>query len=187
MTKHCLIFLLLCTSFLGLKSTDIKAQITVNVGAQPNWGPIGYDRVDYYYLPDIDAYYYVPKRQFIYQDGRNWVFKSSLPVVNRKYDLYHGYKVVINEPRPYLRNNVHRSMYARYKGDRSQAFLKANRKGKKYWSNGNRGYGKYGEDKYGEDKHGEDKHGEGKYGEGKYGNGKKVGEGHKEKKEKRDD
>ena len=36
MTKHCLIFLLLGTSFLGLKSTDIKAQITVNVGAQPN-------------------------------------------------------------------------------------------------------------------------------------------------------
>ena len=53
-------------------------------------------------------------------------------------------------------------MYARYKGDRSQAFLKANRKGKKYWANGNRGYGKYGK-------------------------GKKMGEGHKEKKEKRDD
>ena len=32
---------------------------------------------DYYYLPDIDAYYYVPQRQFVYLQGRHWVFGSS--------------------------------------------------------------------------------------------------------------
>ena len=177
MKKYYLMYLLIGTSFLGLQLTVAKAQISINIGAQPNWGPVGYDKVDYYYLPDIDAYYNVPKRQFIYQDGRNWVFKSSLPVAHRQYDLYHGYKVVLNEPRPYLRNDVHKNMYARYKGDRSQGFIKDNRKGKKYWSNGNRGHGNYGKGNYGKYK----------YGNGNYGKGKKNGEGHKEKKGKRND
>ena len=45
-----------------------KAQVKVNlnVGAQPEWGPTGYDRVEYYYMPDIESYYYVPKKQFVY-------------------------------------------------------------------------------------------------------------------------
>lgn len=66
--------------------------------------------MDYYYLPDIQAYYYVPQRQFIYQEGGRWVFAASLPDRCRSYDLYRGYKVVVNEPRPYLRNDVYRDL-----------------------------------------------------------------------------
>ena len=29
------------------------AQININLGLQPAWGPAGYQYVDYYYLPDI--------------------------------------------------------------------------------------------------------------------------------------
>ena len=44
---------------------DAKAQINlhININQQPVWGPTGYDHVDYYYLPDINAYYNVPSRQ----------------------------------------------------------------------------------------------------------------------------
>ncbi len=94
----------------------VNAQININLTAQPAWGPVGYDRVDYYYLPDVDAYYSVPKRQFIYADGGKWVFANNLPPAYRGYNLYTGHKVVINEPNPYLRADAYRLKYANYKG-----------------------------------------------------------------------
>ncbi|MES2332587.1 MAG: hypothetical protein V4539_23470 [Bacteroidota bacterium] len=101
-----------------LISSHSRAQISVhiNIGSQPAWGPEGYDYVDYYYLPDLDVYYNVPQRQFIYPEGGRWVFASSLPGRYHNYNIYNTYKVVVNEPRPYLRANVYRAKYARYKG-----------------------------------------------------------------------
>ena len=97
--------------------SQVKAQprvsVSIQVGAAPAWIPTGYNNVDYYYLPDIGAYYWVPQRQFIYMDGGRWVFAASLPYRYRTYDLYHGYKVVVNEPRPYLRDNIYRERYGR--------------------------------------------------------------------------
>lgn len=144
MKKYSFLLILLSTSIVGLQSTESNAQITVNIGAQPNWGPVGYDRVDYYYLPDIDAYYSVPKRRFIYLDGNSWVTRTSLPLRYRNYDLYHGYKVVVNEPKPYLRNDVHRNMYAHYQGVNNQPFIRDNRNGNKFKMKGHTGNGNKG-------------------------------------------
>src|SRR5215216_3091458 len=95
-----------------------KAQVNVNVniGAQPLWGPAGYDVVEYYYLPDLQMYYYVPSHQFVYLNGGNWLFANSLPARYRSYNLYSGYKVVINEPKPYLQFATHKVKYGNYKG-----------------------------------------------------------------------
>ena len=51
-------------------NSNIQAQIGLNfnIGSQPAWGPTGYDKVEYYYMPDIDAYYNVQKKQFITKD-----------------------------------------------------------------------------------------------------------------------
>lgn len=102
----------------SLSSINTKAQVSVNIniGSQPQWGPSGYDHVDYYYLPDIDAYYNVPNKQYIYMNNGNWVFNSSLPSRYRNYDLYNGYKVVINSPKPYLSHKIHVKEYGKYKG-----------------------------------------------------------------------
>jgi len=102
----------------SLSSINTKAQVSVNIniGSQPQWGPSGYDHVDYYYLPDIDAYYNVPNKQYIYLNNGNWVFNSSLPSRYRNYDLYNGYKVVINSPKPYLSHKIHVKEYGKYKG-----------------------------------------------------------------------
>lgn len=107
---------------LGATSATAQVSVSVNIGAQPMWGPVGYDRVDYYYLPDVEAYYYVPRRQFIYLDAGRWIFAANLPGRYRGYDLYRGYKVVVNEPRPYDHYYSHRDRYARYRGwrDRQQ-------------------------------------------------------------------
>jgi hypothetical protein len=120
--------ILLLSAFLisAMSFNEAKAQVSfsLNIGSQPLWGPTGYNHVEYYYLPDIDAYYYVPQRQFVYNQGGRWIFSTSLPPRYRNFDLYSGYKVVINEPRPYLRHNIYRQRYITYRGRRNQAIIR---------------------------------------------------------------
>jgi hypothetical protein len=82
-----------------------------NVESQPRWGLGQGDNVQYYYLPEIDAYYYVPRKQFIYQSAGHWTFSSSLPSAHRDYDLQSGNKVVINQAGAYRFNDQHKQQY----------------------------------------------------------------------------
>jgi hypothetical protein len=100
----------------SVSSAKAQVSVSVNIGAQPMWAPVGYSEVDYYYLPDIECYYYVPRHQFVYLSGPNWVFSYNLPSRCRGYDLYSGYKVVCHEPRPYMNFYHDRVAYARYRG-----------------------------------------------------------------------
>ncbi|ULQ52072.1 hypothetical protein [Flavihumibacter fluvii] len=113
--------LFLTITVLGLLqiATPGQAQVSVqvNVGVQPQWGPVGYDYAAYYYLPDIDVYYNVPRRQFVYLNGGRWIFAAALPDCYRGYDLYRGYKVVLNDNAPYRRCDYYRGQYGRYKGN----------------------------------------------------------------------
>jgi hypothetical protein len=88
----------------------------INLSSQPSWGPRGYDYVEYYYLPDIEIYYHVPERQFIYRSSGHWKFSTTLPAEHSNYDLFTAYKVVINEPKAYLHFNKHKVKYPVYKG-----------------------------------------------------------------------
>ena len=106
---------------------QLRLHVNLNIGSQPDWGPSGYNYAEYYYLPDIETYYYVPTRQFIYLSGRNWVFSYSLPPMYRDYDVYRGYKIVINEDRPYLQHNIYRSRYFEYRDRHDQRFLRDER------------------------------------------------------------
>lgn len=134
---------------------QVRLNVNVNIGSQPVWGPVGYDYAEYYYLPDIECYYYVPRREFVYLSGNRWVFSASLPPRYRNYDLYSGYKVVINEPRPYLHFTQDRERYSRYRGDRSQIIIRNSNDPKYYVV---KGHPKYRGDDNGRRK-GWDKHG----------------------------
>jgi len=112
---------------------QVSVGLNINIGAQPVWGPVGYDYVEYYYMPDIDVYYWVPRHQYVYLSGSHWVFAMSLPVRYRHYDLYTGYKVVINEPRPYLHADVYRVKYAPYRGRRNEQVIIRNSDEPKYY------------------------------------------------------
>jgi hypothetical protein len=100
-------------------SNAMQAQVSVNVniGTQPSWGPVGYSAVDYYYIPDVQAYYDVRATQFIYLNGGTWIRSRHLPQQYRNYDLNRGYKVVLNDyhgTRPYSQYKYHKQKY--YKG-----------------------------------------------------------------------
>jgi len=121
MKKFFFAFALMLVSFTPY--THAQVRVSINIGSQPLWGPVGYQTADYYYLPDIETYYYVPQRQFIYLSNGRWVFATSLPERYRGYDLYNGYKVVINEPRPYLHFKEDKIKYVKYKNIHSQPVI----------------------------------------------------------------
>jgi hypothetical protein len=151
-----------------------QVSINVNIGSQPLWGPVGYDYVDSYYLPDIESYYSVPRRQFIYLQGSRWIFSASLPSRYRGYDLYNGYKVVVSRD-GYRNFNRDRVTYSRYRNVRSQPVIRYSRdaryhvvkghphgmppgQAKKYESRGHDRGGNWGRnDKRGNDSRGHDR------------------------------
>lgn len=120
--------------FSSLSFAQIQVTIGSNITSQPMWGPTGYDHVDYYYLPDIDAYYYVPKRQYIYLDHGDWILRSSLPKRYNNYNIYNSYKVVINEPTPYRQAQIYRNKYGSYKGRKDQEVIR-NSRDERYYEN----------------------------------------------------
>ena len=119
------------------KPASSQVSVNINIGAQPSWGPVGYDYVEYYYLPDIEVYYYVPRHQYVYLSNGRWIFSTSLPYRYRSYNLYSGYKVVINEPKPYLYFSNHKVKYAKYKGYNNKQTVIRNSSDAKYKSRGN--------------------------------------------------
>jgi hypothetical protein len=104
-------------------AVTVQAQVSVSINfSPPSWGPVGSNQVRYYYLPDVEAYYDVQSSMFIYYNGGTWVHRAYLPERYRNYDLYGGYKVVMNDyhgNKPYSNFNDHKRKY--YKGYRGQS------------------------------------------------------------------
>lgn len=121
-------------------AAPVKAQISFHVGIgisdQPVWGPAGYDEAQYYYLPDIDTYYYIPQHRFYYQARGRWISSSHLPSRYRDYDLYNGYKVVLNEDRPYMHDQEYREKYNSYRDRHDQQVIRDSHESK-YFVNKN--------------------------------------------------
>lgn len=130
-------------------SSLMQAQVSVNVNADapPLWGPVGYSDVKYYYLPDVQAYYDVPSSQFIYVKNGKWFRSRYMPGNYRNYDLYNGYKVVLNDYRglhPYYNFKTHKTKYYKgYKGNPQRTIGKnpkyKSNNGNGNYSNGNNG------------------------------------------------
>jgi hypothetical protein len=114
-------FLILGMVLLLAGTLQAQVSVSINLGSPPQWGPAGYSDVRYYYLPDVESYYDVQKSRFIYFNGITWVRRAYLPTRYRSYDLYNGYKVVMNDYHgntPYTNFRDHKAKYTRgYHGE----------------------------------------------------------------------
>lgn len=122
-------------------NSTVEAQninISVNIGRQPAWGPVGYDYAGYYYFPDIDCYYDVNMELFHYMDRGRWISARYLPYAYRHYDLYTLYKVVLNSRDPWRHHHIHHRDYARYRGHRNQFVIRDSRDMRYHDSRNNR-------------------------------------------------
>lgn len=111
----------------SLQQASAQVSININIHDQPAWGPVGHDHVDYYYIPDIRCYYFVPGHQFVYLTNKRWTFSYNLPPAYPHFDLFHCYKVVLDDPRPYIHDDEYRVKYAPYRGHgpNGQVFIRA--------------------------------------------------------------
>ena len=122
--KKLLYLTLLIGGLFITKSSDAQINVNINLSSQPLWGPVGYEYVRYYYMPEIDVYYNVASRKYTYYQGNRWVTKSKLPGKYRNIDLYRTYKVVINDRDPWHNHRVVRNKYSNYAVNRHQVAIR---------------------------------------------------------------
>jgi hypothetical protein len=84
----------------------------------PDWAP-SYDnesQVHYYYMPDIEVYYDVWNREYVYLDNGNWVFSTYLPPMYSSYDMNNSFVVVLDNrvSQPWRQHQLYVSHYPRY-------------------------------------------------------------------------
>lgn len=100
-------------------SAQIGVRFNINLGTRPvmvQQAPV-YDE-DYYYLPEVEAYYSVNQHCYYYQDGGRWISAAYLPGAYRNYDWQHANHYAVKEARPYMHNEVYRSRYGGAEGRR---------------------------------------------------------------------
>jgi len=143
--KHLLIGIL----FITVSSAQAQVSVNVNIGSPPEWGPVGYTDVRYYYLPDLETYYDINTSNYIYISNGKWIRAKNLPRNHRSYDLYSGYKVVLTDYRgnsPYDNYKTHKVKYGKgYKGKPQKTIGQKPGKGNNRESKNNgHGHGKKG-------------------------------------------
>ena len=168
MKKQFFLALLVAFAFLW-QGAGAQVSVHFNLGLQPIWGPVGYDYVDYYYLPDIDAYYDVNNQTYVYFDDGRWITNRYLPPRYHDFDLYRAHKVVINEPTPWMHHDRYRNQYSSYRGRHDQVPIRDSHE-ERYWANPNHpqhgnwhggGRGE-GHEEHGHEEHGHEEHGRGR-------------------------
>ncbi len=93
---------------------QIGIHLNFNLGARPVYVPAPEPVAapdEYYYLPDAEAYYSVPEHVYYYQNQGRWVSGAYMPGRFHDFDYNHMRHYVVNEPRPYLRNDYYRNQY----------------------------------------------------------------------------
>jgi hypothetical protein len=90
---------------LGLRLPGVHVAVNTPVYADYNAGD------DYYYLPDVDAYYSVAEQCYYYNDGNNWISAAYLPGEYRNYDWRNARNYEVRAHRPYLNADVYRERY----------------------------------------------------------------------------
>lgn len=103
-----LIFGLLVSAFVLTGCYSTSSTASRGQYDAPDWAPAYEPGVRYYYIPDIQTYYDVTSRNFVYLDHGQWIYSSNLPPVYSGYNLYNGYAVALDrrvyEPWRYHQN-----------------------------------------------------------------------------------
>ena len=111
----------------GLIYNTANAQIRIRVGFNLSPRPVyvqsaapveyvepaNYDGdEDYYYLPEVDAYYSVTEQCYYYNDGGNWITAAYLPGAYHDFNWRTARRYEVRAPRPYIHNDYYRTRYS---------------------------------------------------------------------------
>ncbi len=82
----------------------------------PQWAPPYSAGVRYYYIPDIEAYYDLSTREFVYLSNGQWYYSASCPSNYTGFDLNDCFTVAldVNIYQPWMHHQYYVSHYPRY-------------------------------------------------------------------------
>lgn len=111
--------LVLSLAFGTQAQVETTKTTTTSTTTLPDWGVAENNNARYYYIPDIETYYDVKGQNFVYMKDGTWAKTNELPATYKDYDLYSGYKVVLEgEAEPYGDYDKMKVKYKKgYKGD----------------------------------------------------------------------
>lgn len=117
--KSPLWILLVVLLFCGSCAPTVGQNIGVSVHFDlPAWAPYysNQNLVRYYYLPDIECYYDIMNREFIFLEDGQWVFSRVLPPAYAWFDLNTCFVVALNRSvdRPWRHFHYYLAHYPRY-------------------------------------------------------------------------
>lgn len=110
------VLLLSASLFTGCMMMSPVRTVTTVSYENPQWAPPYHSGARYYYLPDLELYYDLSTREFIYLVDGRWQFSPYVPGIYRDYDLDNCFCVVLNVEvyRPWLHHQYYISHYPRY-------------------------------------------------------------------------
>jgi hypothetical protein len=82
----------------------------------PQWAPSYYDGARYYYLPDIECYYDIYSREFIFLNNAQWIYSPYIPSVYYDFNLNNSFVVIVNSNiyQPWMHHQYYVSHFPRY-------------------------------------------------------------------------
>jgi len=110
------VMLLSASLFSGcMMMTPTRIVSTTNY-ENPQWAPPYYSGARYYYLPDMELYYDLGTREYIFLMDGQWNYSPYVPAMYRNYDLDNCFSVVLSVEvyKPWLHHQYYISHYPRY-------------------------------------------------------------------------
>ena len=82
----------------------------------PVWAPDYYAGTRYYYFPDIETYYDLATRNFVYLNNGRWLFARALPPFYSNFNLRNAFVVIVDRSiyDPWMHHQYYNSHYPRY-------------------------------------------------------------------------
>jgi len=133
-----------CIVLLLTTTTQGQTEVKITFGTPPVWAPANRVETQYYYIPDVDAYYDVPQARFIYVENGKWVRNKALPYRYRNYNLRGGNIIYLTDYRgtsPYKFHKNHKIKYPK-RGHSNKVYVVKKEKSKKHKKNSEKGKGK---------------------------------------------
>ena len=110
------VMLLSLTIFNGCNTYRQGTDRTQTRYENPQWGPSYYNGTRYYYFPDIETYYDIYNREFIYLNRAQWIYSPYLPLIYPDFNLNNSFVVVVNSNiyQPWMHHQYYVSHFPGY-------------------------------------------------------------------------
>lgn len=110
------VMLLSMTIFNGCSTSRQGTYESQTSYENPQWGPSFSNGTRYYYLPDIETYYDIYNREFIYLNRAQWIYSPYLPSIYPDFNLNNSFVVLVNSNmyQPWMHHQYYVSHFPRY-------------------------------------------------------------------------